>query len=72
MHSTLRHAAKKVILIKLTKEIVAEVNTTSHIRQDQFGFRSGMGTRDVNFFTVLRVLGERSTERGNLLVKALY
>ena len=56
-----RHAAKVLIRV-LTKRIEAKANAINHIGKDQFGFRKGKSTRDAT--TTLRVLGERSLQRG--------
>ena len=56
--SLLGHAAKV-----LTKRIEAKANAINHIGKDQFGFRKSEGTRDA--IATLRVLGERSLQRGN-------
>jgi len=59
--SLLGHAAKVLIRV-LTKRIEAKANVINHIGKDQFGFRKGKRTRDA--ITTLRVLGERSLQRG--------
>ena len=55
------HAAKVLIRV-LTKRIEAKANAINHIGKDQFGFQTGKGIRDA--ITTLRVLGERSLQRG--------
>jgi len=60
--SLLGHAAKVLIRV-LTKRIEAKANAINHIGKDQFGFRKSEGTRDA--IATLRVLGERSLQRGN-------
>jgi len=54
--------AAKVLIRVLTKRIEAKANAINHIGKDQFGFRKGKGTRDT--IAMLRVLGERSLQRG--------
>jgi len=59
--SVLGHVAEVLIRV-LTKHIEAKANAINHIGKDQFGFRKGKGTRDA--IATLRVLGERSLQRG--------
>jgi len=58
----LGHAARVLITV-LTKLIEAKANAINDIGKDQFGFGKGKGTRDA--IATLRVLGERSLQRGS-------
>ena len=60
--SLLGHAARVLIRV-LNKRVEAKANAINHIGKDQFGFRKGKGARDA--IATLRVLGERSLQRGN-------